>query len=165
MTRPRFDGGLNPDHSIGERIGFAFRDWFERIQQDPNDFELNANELEELRNLAEDINAGKYQTLEYWDQEQTEFLELIAEPNWILKEVIELLDIAPETMRMYRDEGTYHCKLHPQGRWVMPHSEVQRLAREYKPKYCRRDPKQFKNEGFKPWKKQNHRLDGRTQIA
>ena len=163
--RPRFKGGLNPDHSIGERIGFVFRDWFERIQQDPNDCELDASELEELRILAEDIHRGKYQTVEYWDREQTEFLELIAEPNWILSEVIELLDIAPETMRTYRDEGIYHCKLHPQGRWVMPHSEVQRLAREYNPKYCRRDPKQFKNEAFAPWKRPNHKLDGKMQTV
>jgi hypothetical protein len=163
--RPRFDGGLHPDHAIGERIGFVFRDWFERVCQDSNDFELNASELNELRNLAEDINAGKYQSLEYWDQEQTEFLELIAEPNWILSEVIELLDIAPETMRNYRDNGTYHCKIHPQGRWVMPHSEVQRLAREYKPKYRRRDPKVFKNEDFAPWKKQSHKSDGKMPIA
>jgi hypothetical protein len=157
MTRPRFDGGLNPDHSIGERLGFAFRGWFERVCQDPNDCELNASELNELRNLAEDINAGKYQSLEYWDREQTEFLELIAEPNWILSEVIDLLDISPDTMRQYKLEGRYRVKLHPAGRWVMPHSEVQRLAKEFNPKYSRRKPEKHVQRGFTIGKEQNRK--------
>ena len=160
--RPRFKGGLNPDHNLGQRIAFTFRNWVQRVEVDPNDCELDANDLEELRILAEDINSGKYQTVEYWDKEQTEFLELICEPNWILSEVIELLDISPDTMRQYKLEGRYRVILHPAGRWVMPHSEVQRLAREFNPNYSKRKPKKHVQRGFTIGTEQNRKVVDRS---
>jgi hypothetical protein len=165
MTRPRFDGGLNPDHNLGQRIAFTFRNWVQRVEADPNDCELDASDLNELRNLAEDIHRGKYQTVEYWDREQTDFLELIAEPNWILTEVIDLLDIAPDTMRQYKLEGRYRMVLHPAGRWVMPHSEVQRLAKEYNPNYSRRKPEKHVQRGFTIGKEQNRKAMAGSRSA
>ncbi len=134
-----FDG-IPPDHDIGEIVGFIFRDWFERIQQDPNDYELNADELKALRNLAENIHRGNYQPVEYRDQQQVDFLELMTEPHWVITEVMEILDICPDTLTTWRREGRFKFALHPSGRWTMPHSEVLRLAREYKPNYFRRNP-------------------------
>ena len=142
-----FDG-IPPDHDIGEIVGFIFRDWFERIQQDPNDYELNANELKELRNLAEDIHRGDYQPVEYRDQQQVDFLELMTEPHWVITEVMDILDICQDTLLNWRREGRFKFALHPSGRWTMPHSEVLRLAREFKPNYSKRNPEKWKKRGF-----------------
>lgn len=127
-------------HGAGERLAHIFRQWFERVSVDPNDFEPTSAELEELREFAAAWHRGEYAPPEVRKQQIVDYCEHMVEPFWSMTEVKDLLDLSESTLLNYRLTQQYRFVIHPNGTWHLPHSELLRMSNSYRPKYHQRKP-------------------------